>query len=131
MWWAIGHVITAPVDVLMQASQHHTPRMVPWKFGPCTHQQCAIVDCPRKAVKMASIIHIQQGQGIGHAGLLQPVPSISAPLHGEAEDLICNYDLFIDPPLLLDLVIDIKKFIQCKEEHLWPIAISHQILMMQ
>ena len=71
-----------------------------------------------------------KSQGIGHTGLLQPMPSLSALLHGEAENLIGHYNLFIGPPLLFDLVIVVKKFIQCEEEHLQHIAILHHILMM-
>ena len=130
MWRAMGHIIADPVDMLMQASQHCTQRTVPWKFRPHTHQ-CAIVDCPREALGMASVIHVQQGQGIRHASLLHPMPSLGAPLHGEAENLICQYDLFVGPLLLFDLVVDVKMFVQCKEEHLWPIAILHLILVMQ
>ena len=78
----MGHIIAAPVDMLIQASQHHTPRAVSWKFGSPAHQQCAIVDCPRKALEMADVIHVQQGQGIGHAGLLHPMPSLSTLLRG-------------------------------------------------
>ena len=131
MWWAMGHIIAALVDMLMQASQHCTPRTVSWKFGPCAHQQCTIIDCPHEALEMMSVIHVQQGQGVRHAGLLKPVPLLGAPVRGEAEDLIGNYDIYIGPPLLLDLVIDVKKIIQCEEEHLWPISISHHVFVMQ
>ena len=129
MWWAMGHIIAAPVDMLMQPGQHCTPRMVSWKFGMHAHQQCAIVDCPCEAIEMTSIIHIQQGQGIGHTGLLEPVLLIGAPVCGEAEYLICDYDLFVGPPLLLDLVIDVKQFIQCEKEHLGLVAISPYIFV--
>ena len=78
---AMGHIIAAPLDMLIQASQHCTPRAVSWKFGSPTHQQRAIIECSREALEMAYIIHIQQGQGIGHAGLLHPMPSLSTPLH--------------------------------------------------
>ena len=108
MWWAMGCIIAAPVDMLMQTSQHRTPRMVPWKFGPHAHQQRAIIDCPCKVLEMVSIIHIQQGQDVRHASLLHPMPSLDAPLHGEAENLIGHYDLFMGPPLLFDLVVDVK-----------------------
>ena len=126
----MGCIIAAPVDMIMQPSQHHTPRMVSWKFRPCTHQQCAIVDCPHEVLEMMGIIHIQQGQGIRHTGLLKPMPLLSAPVCGGAEDLIYNYDLFVGPPLLLDLVIDVKQFIQCEKKHLWLVAISHYIFVM-
>ena len=130
MWQAMGHIIVAPVDMLMQPSQHRTPRTVSWKFRPWAHQQHTIVDCPHKALKMMSIIHVQQGQGIGHAGLLEPVPSLSAPVCGEAEYLVCNDDLLVSPLLLLDLVIDVKQFIQCEKEHLWPVTVSHYVFVM-
>ena len=123
-------IITAPVDMLMQAGQHRTPRTVSWKFRLCAHQQCTIIDCPREVLEMMSIIHIQQGQGVGHAGLLKPMLSLSALVRGEAEYLVGDYDLFISPPLLLDLVIDVKQFIQCEKEHLWLVAVSHYIFMM-
>ena len=77
---AMGHIIAAPVDMFIQASPHCKPRVVSWKFGSPAHQQCAIIDCPREALEMADIIHIQQGQGIEHAGLLHPMPSLSTPL---------------------------------------------------
>ena len=130
MWWAMGRIIAAPVDMLMQPSQHCTPRTVSWKFGLQAHQQCAIIDHPHEVLKMMHVIHIQQGQGIGHAGLLEPVPSLSAPVHREAEYLVCNNDLLVNPLLLLDLVIDVKQFVQCEKEHLWPVAISHYIFVM-
>ena len=84
MWWAMGHIIAAPVDMLVQASQHCSPRAVSWKFRPPAHQQRAIVDCPHEVLKMVSIVHVQQGQGIRHAGLLHPVLSLGALLCGEA-----------------------------------------------
>ena len=130
MRWAIGCIITTLVDMLMQAGQRHTLRMVSWKFRLCAHQQHAIIDCPCKALKIPSVIHIQQGQGIGHTSLLEPVPSLSALVHGEAEDHVGDYDLFVSPPLLLDLAIYVKKFIQSEMEHLGPIAISHYVFMM-
>ena len=34
------------------------------------HQQCSIIHCPRKVFEVASVIDIQQGQGIRHALLL-------------------------------------------------------------
>ena len=117
--------------MLMQAGHHCTPRTVSWKFRPRAHQQCAIVDCPHEVLEMMSVIHVQQGQGIRHAGLLEPVPLFSALVRGEAEDLIGDYDLFVGPLLLLDLVIDVKKFVQCEEEHLQMISISHHIFVMQ
>ena len=83
-WQAIGRILTAPVDMLVQASQHHTPRAVPWKFRLPTHQQCTIIDCPHEALEMMSINHVQQGQGIEHAGLLHPMLSLGALLHREA-----------------------------------------------
>ena len=129
MWWAMGRIITAPVDMLMQPSQHRTPRMISWKFGLQAHQQHAIIDFPCKVHEVMSIIHVQQGLGIGHAGLLKPVPPVGAPVRGEAEYLVCNDDLLIGPPLLLDLVIDVKQLIQCEKEHLWPVAISHYIFV--
>ena len=111
VWQAMGHIIVAPVDLLMQAGQHCTPRMVSWKFGLRAHQQCTIIDCPREVLEAMSVIHVQQGQGVGHTGLLEPMPLLSAPVHREAEDLVGDYDLFVSPPLLLDLVIDVKKFV--------------------
>ena len=77
MWRAMGCIIAAPVDMLLQASQHRTPRAVSWKFGSPAHQQCTIIDCPCEVLEMADVIPIQQGQGIGHASLLHPVPSLS------------------------------------------------------
>ena len=127
---AIGRIITAPVDMFMQPSQHHTPRTVSWKFGLWAHRQCTIIDCPHEVLKMMSIIYVQQGQGIGHAGLLKPVPLLGALVCGEAEYLVCNHNLLISPPLLLDLVIDVKQFVQCEKEHLWPVAVSHYIFGM-
>ena len=130
MQQAMGCIIVAPVDMLMQPSQHRTPRTISWKFRLRVHQQRAIVDCPREVLKMTSIIHVQQGQGIGHARLLEPVPPVSAPVCREAEYLVCDDDLLVSPPLLLDLGIDVKQLIQCEKEHLWLVAISHYIFMM-
>ena len=130
MGWAMGHIITAPVDMLMQPSQHCTPRTISWKFGPQAHQQHAIVDHPCEVLEMMSVIHVQQGQGIGHTSLLKPMPPVSAPVCREAEYLVCNDDLLVGPSLLLDLVIDVKQLIQCKKEHLWLVAISHYVFMM-
>ena len=126
----MGCIIVAPVDMLMQPRQQHTPRTVSWKFGPCAHQQCTIVDCPCEVLEMTCVIHVQKGQGIGHAGLLEPMPLLGPPVHREAEDLICDYDLFVRPPLLLDLVIDVKQFVQCEKEHLWLVDVSHYIFVM-
>ena len=84
MWWAMGHILVAPVDVLVQASQHRTPRAVPWKFGSPTHQQCPIIDCPHEVLEMADVIHIQQGQGIRHASHLHAMLLFGASQHGEA-----------------------------------------------
>ena len=126
----MGCIIVAPVDMLMQPRQQHTPRMVSWKCEPCAHQQCTIVDCPHEVLEMTCVIHVQQGQGIRHAGLLEPMQSLSALVHREAEDLVCDYDLFIGPPLLLDLVIDVKQFVQCKKEHLWLVDVSHYAFVM-
>ena len=108
---AMGCILVAPVDVLVQASQHCTPRVVPWKFGSPAHQQCPIIDCLGEALEMMGIIHIQQGQGIGHASLLHPMPLLSASQHREAQDLISHYDLLICAPLLPYLVEDIEKLI--------------------
>ena len=76
MWRAMSCILAAPVDVLVQASKHLTPRVVPRKFGLPTHQQCPIIDCPHEVLKMADIVHVQQGQGIWHTQ--------SSPLHATA-----------------------------------------------
>ena len=75
------------------------------------------------------LCNVQQGQGIGHTSLFKPVPSLGALVCGEAEYLIGDHNLFIGPPLLLDLVIDVKQFIQCEKEHLWAVAVSHYIFV--
>ena len=108
VWQAMGCILMAPVDVLVQASQHRTPRMVPWKFRPPAHQQCPITDCPHEVLEMAGVIHIQQGQGIRHAGLLHPMPLLGPSQCREAQDLISHYDLLICAPLLLYLVKHVK-----------------------
>ena len=79
---------------------------------------------------MMGIIHIQQSQGIGHASLLEPMPPVSAPVCGEAEYLVCNDNLLVSPPQLLDLGVDVKQLIQREQEHLWVVAISHYVLVM-
>ena len=79
---------------------------------------------------MMSIIYIQQGQDVRHASLLNLVPSLSASVCREAGYLICDDDLLVGPPLLLDLVIDVKQLVQCKKEHLGPVAISHYVFVM-
>ena len=111
VWRAMGHVVAAPVDMLMQPGQHRTPWTISWKFRSQAHQQRAIVDCPRKALEMTSVIHFQQGQCIRHVSFLKPVPLVSAPVHGEAEYLVCNNDFLISPPLLLDLGVDVEQLI--------------------
>ena len=60
MWWAMGCIIVAPVNMPVQASQHCTPRVVSWKFRLPAHQQRAIVDCPCELLEMVSVIHVQQ-----------------------------------------------------------------------
>ena len=72
IWRAVGCVITAPVNVLVEASQHSTPWAVSWKLGLQAHQQCLIIDCPHEVLKMVGIVHIPQGQGIRHTLLLRP-----------------------------------------------------------
>ena len=80
MWWAMGCIIMAPVDVSLQPSQHCAPRAITQKFGPWAHQQCAIIHCPREALEMLGVLHIKQGQGIRHAGLFDPVSPVGAPV---------------------------------------------------
>ena len=65
--WAMGCILAALVDVPVQAGQHRTPQVVPWKFRSPAPQQCPIIDCPCEVLKMVGVIHIQQGQGIWHA----------------------------------------------------------------
>ena len=108
VWRAMGRILTAPVDVLVQASQHCTPWVVPWKFGPPTHQQCPIVDCPHEVLKMVGIVHIQEGQGIWHAHPLHPMLLLSASQCREAQNLLSHNDLLICASLLLHLVEHVK-----------------------
>ena len=131
VWRAMGRILAAPVDVLVQASQHRTPRVVSWKFGSPAYQQCPIIDCPHEVLEMAGIVHVQQGQGIRHASLLHPMPPLSASQCGEARDLIGHYNLLIHAPLLPYLVKDIEKLIQSIQQHLWPVTIAHHILVTQ
>ena len=48
-------------------------------------------------------IHIEQDQGIRHADLLDPMPSISAPVGGDAEYLVREDDLLVHPPQVFNL----------------------------
>ena len=80
---------------------------------------------------MTGIIHIQQGQGIGHASLLHPMPPLSASQHREAQDLVSHYDLLICALLLPYLVEDIEKLIESVQQHLQPATIAHHLLVMQ
>ena len=52
---------------------------------------------------MMSVIHIEQGQGIGHADLLDPMSPISAPVGGDAEYPVCEDDLLVGPPQVFNL----------------------------
>ena len=108
VWWAMGHILPAPVDVPVQASQHHTPWAVFWKFWLLTHQQCPIIDCPHEVLKMAGIIHIQQEQGIQHAHPLQSMPPLSASQCREAQNFISYNDLLVHASLPLHLVKYVK-----------------------
>ena len=80
---------------------------------------------------MVGVIHVQQGQGIGHAGLLHPMLPLGALQRGEAQDLISHYDLLIHAPLLPYLAKDIEKLIKSVQQHLQPVTIAHQLLVMQ
>ena len=68
----------SPCKCVVEASQHGTPWVVSWKLRPQAHQQCPIIDCPCEAFKMAGVIYIQQGQGIWHALLLEPMLLLGA-----------------------------------------------------
>ena len=120
----------SPLDVLVQAGQHHTPGAASWKFRLPTYQQCPIIDCPHEVLQMAGVIHIQQGQGIWHVHPLQPMLSLGASQHGEAQNLISYHDLFIQASLLLHLIEDIEKLIE-SVQHLRPVTITHHLLMTQ
>ena len=102
----------APVNVLVEASQHSTPLAVSWKLGLHAHQQCPIIDCPCKAFEMVGIIHIQQGQGIRHTLLLRPMLLLGALQHGEAQNFVGYYELLIHASLPLHLVKHIKYLIK-------------------
>ena len=127
----MGHILTAPVDVLEQAGQHHTPGAASWKFRPPTYQQCPIVDCPCEVLEMVGVVHIQQGQGIWHAHPLQPMLPLGASQHREAQNLISYHDLFIQAPLPLHLIEDLEKLIESIQQHLQPVTIMHHLLMTQ
>ena len=105
---AIGCVLTAPVDVLVQAGQHRTPWAVPWKFRPPSHQQCPIIVCPCKVLEMAGVIHVQQGQGIRHARPLHPMLPLGASQCREAQNLVSHNDLLVHASLPLHLVKHVK-----------------------
>ena len=108
VWCAMGCILTAPVDVPVQAGQHHTPQAVPWKFWPPTHQQCSIIDCPCEVLEMVGIIHIQQGQGIWHTHPLHSMPLLGASQCGESQNLVSYNDLLIHASLLLHWVEYVK-----------------------
>ena len=108
VWWAMGHILMAPVNVLVQASQHRTPRAFPWKFGPPAHQQCHIIDCPHEVLEMAGVIHIQRGQGIQQTSLLHSMPLLGASQCRETQDLASHYNLLIRTLPLLYLVEHVK-----------------------
>ena len=57
---------------------------------------------------MMSIIHVQQGQGIRYASLLDPILSVGAVVGRDTEYLIGQHELVICPPGVLDLCVDIK-----------------------
>ena len=99
VWWAMGHILMAPVDVPVQAGQHRTPWVASWKFWLPTHQQCPIIDCPHKVLEVAGVIYIQQGQGIWHAHPLCPMLLLSASQCGEAQNLVSDDDLLVHTPL--------------------------------
>ena len=128
---AMGHILTAPVDVLVQAGQHRTLEVASWKFRPPTYQQCPIIDCPHEVLKMAGVIHIQQGQGIQHAHPLHPMPPLSASQCREAQNLVSYHALFIQALLPLHLIEDIEKLIRSIQQHLQPVTIVHHLLVMQ
>ena len=108
VWWAMGHIIMAPVDVPVQASQHCPPWVVSWKLGPLAYLQCPIIDCPCKVLEMAAVIHIQQGQGIWQALLLQPMPPLSTMQCREAQNFIGYNDRLVHASLPLHLVKHIE-----------------------
>ena len=57
---------------------------------------------------MMSIIHVEQGQGVRHAGLLDSIPSVSAPVGRDTEYLIGKHELVVHPLGVLNLCIDVK-----------------------
>ena len=58
------------------------------------------------------------------------MPPVSAPVCGEAEYLIYDYDLLVGPLLILDLGVDVEQLIQSEEKHFWPVAVSYGIFVM-
>ena len=80
---------------------------------------------------MAGVIHVQQGQGIWHAHPLHPMLLLSASQHREVQNLVSYHNLFIQAPLPLHLIEDIEKLIKSVQEHIWPVTITHHLLMMQ
>ena len=105
---ATGHVLAAPVDVLVQASQHHIPQAVSWKLRPLAHQQYPIINHPCEAFEMTGIVHVQQRQDIRYALLLIPMPLLGASQHGEAQNFVGYNELLIHASLPLHLVKYIK-----------------------
>ena len=108
VWRAMGCVLAAPVDVLVQAGQHRTPWAVFWKLELLIHQQCPIIYHPCKMFEMMGIVHVQQRQGIRYALLLVPMLPLSALQCGEAQNFVSYNDLLIHASLLLHLVKYLK-----------------------
>ena len=131
MWQTMGHILTASVDVLVQASQHRTPWVASWKFWLPIYQQCPIIDCLHDVLQMAGVVNIQQGQGVQHAHPLQPMLPLGASQRGEAQNLVSYYNLFIQALLPLHLIEDIEKLIESIQQHLQPVSIAHHLLVMQ
>ena len=73
-----------------------------------SHHQCAIIDHPHEVLEMMNVIHVKQGQGIRHASLLNPMPSVSAAVGGDTEYLIGEHEFVVHPHGVLNLRVDVK-----------------------
>ena len=61
LWWTMGCMITAPVNVSLQLNQHSTPGMSTQKFGPWAHKYGTVIHGPHEALEMSGILNIKEG----------------------------------------------------------------------
>ena len=131
MRWAVCCFVTAPVDEFEDAGQHGAPLVIPQQLWLTPYKQGSVIDSPSKVLKVAGVIQVHPRHGVHHAMFFHPSSVFHAVQCSETEDFICHYQFLINSPVAFYLIINIEELIKGVKQHIWSVALPHDILMPQ